>query len=402
MVTLLPKVRSFGEEFGEAIGGGLGQGYQQGREESRKMAELARENAEIKEATGIDLSGQTDPEMRKASFIEQLRGQQRSQEKPLNPLQEAQTKLAEAKIGQIQSQKDIFNRLTGNKTTKELSGSKETFPEQEIKDLSKQEHDILSEMSEENLNQLAAFSGQLGEEGIIGNIAKNELDKRKEEQKNRTAKEKQYFKFNEPKLSEIAGKQRNLQLEGARLDRLDELFKEKEKFPSSFTAALFTKEGALNDIAYSQLTPEAQESVKLIIDMTSGIKDTYGARVTNFDLQTYLRKLPSLLNTPEGKERIIRDLKSINHINQLYNQGIQNIFDEAGGSDKIAFSDAEKRFTKKYGKEIDSLLKEFVTPSQKKFKSFPEPSKYLGRKVKNDETGEIFISDGKEWKLFKE
>jgi hypothetical protein len=139
----------------------------------------------------------------------------------------------------------------------------------------------------------------------------------------------------------------------------------------------------------------------LIIDSTSNIKDTYGARVTNFDLQTYLRKLPSLLNSPEGKMRVLRDLKIINQLNQLYENGIQDIFDEAGGTDKIPFSVAEKKYQKKYGTQEKELIDQFVSPEKGMFKQLPDANKNLGKKIKNTETGEILISDGAEWKPYK-
>jgi hypothetical protein len=258
-----------------------------------------------------------------------------------------------------------------------------------------------SSWTDEEVKLASSFAGQQGEPGIIGKLAENESKIRERTQANRTAKEKEYFKYNEPKLSEIATKQRTLQQDAARYDRMQELFQERDKFPSPLLVGLFSKEGQLNDVAYSLLSPQAQEAVKLIIDSTSGIKDTYGARVTNFDLSTYLKKLPSLLNSAEGRDRVLRDLKIINDVNQAYNRGILDEFDEAGGSDQIPFSVAEKRFDKKHGKEINNFLKEYVNPTKKDFKDRPNPEQYLGKKIEDVDTGEILISDGKTWKLYQ-
>jgi hypothetical protein len=252
----------------------------------------------------------------------------------------------------------------------------------------------LLSMGAENISDQDILAASL----VNPTLAKLMQDQKDAAVRPKSEKEKEYFKINEPKLMEVADSERKTQMEGARLDRLSELFSDPKKFPSGFTAAIFTRDGQIDEKAYALLSPEAQEALKLIIDMTSDIKDSYGSRVTNFDLQTFLKKLPGLMNSPEGKERVIRDLKKINEINQLYNRGIQDIFDQAGGSDKIPWSQAEKIFRKKYGKQLDSLTKEFVKPNQKSFKGFPTASDYLGQRIKDPKTGEIFISDGTVWK----
>lgn len=299
-----------------------------------------------------------------------------------------------ARLQQIEEQNQMFNQLRGQPQQQDQSGMDSGQPQEN-------KQGGIESFPEEDLHQMASFKGQPGKQGVIGNMADAEIHRRKELEKGKTAKEMKYFEMNEPKLATISDQERKLDIENARYERMGELFSDPSKFPSGLTAALFSKDGQLRDTAYSQLSPEAQEAVKLIIDSTSNIKDTYGARVTNFDLQTYLRKLPSLLNSPEGRTRVLRDLKAINEINQLYNRGIQQVFDDNGGTDKIPFSTAEKIFKHKYGDQLKGLLKEFAQPSKKNFSEKPNPSKYLGKKIKDSETGEIFISDGNEWKPFE-
>lgn len=380
---------------------------QQQQQQQRQQQLMQRENQQIMKNWGADLSGVVDPKTRQIIVSELLK--QGAPAKPLNPLQQSQKALTEARIKDLEGTGGFFNEIMGAQGGQ---GDQETSPDQ-MQDINQQIMEgpeqqttqqpqgfDISKLPEDTLRKISGFKGQPGKKGVIGNIAQTELDRRKEENLLRTKKEIKYFEMNEPELKKIAETERKLDIENARFGRLQELFSDTSKFPSSLIASLFSKEGQINDIAYSQLSPEAQEAVKLIIDSTSGIKDTYGARVTNFDLQTYLRKLPSLLNSPEGRERVLRDLMSINDINQLYNRGIQDVFDSAGGSDKIPFSEAEKRFKQKYGKELNQKLKDFTMPEKKKFDEKPDAKKYLGKKIKDAETGEIFISDGVEWKLF--
>jgi hypothetical protein len=373
-----PRKPTTAQRLSQGVGRGLEIGQQLMQQHQAKQAV---------QQLGLDPAILQLPEQAQAEYFKQIFAPQ----KQMTPLQQSQKSLADERLKALQGQQDLFKQLTGSARDQN----------QREPGMESGEQNLLSQLPEDNLRQLSAFAGQPGEQGVIGNIAKSELERRSGEKKEKTAKEKQFFKLNEPKLMEISDIQRKLEMEEARYDRLQNLFSDPNKFPSSFTAALFSKEGQINDLAYSQLTPEAQEALKLIIDSTSNIKDTYGARVTNFDLQTYLKKLPSLLNTHEGKMRVLRDLQVMNKINQLHASGIQQIFEEAGGTDKIPFSTADTRYKKRYGSLEKDLKEQFVNPEKGSFSELPDANKYLGRKIKNPETGEIFISDGKEWKPFK-
>jgi hypothetical protein len=379
-----PREPSVGQRLSNALGTGIqGLGQIQQQYQQQEAQRRALENF------GIDPSATALPENAQAAFFKQ----KFAPEKQMTPLQLAQQALAEERLKALKQQQNVFGKFFGDGQQEMTDGGTQATQTQEPLDLSK--------VPEEKLRQGAAFAGQPGQMGIYGNMYKAELEKKEKENKERTAKEREYFKLNEPKVIELSETSNKLQMENARYERLGELFSDPSKFPSSFTAALFSKEGQINDLVYSQLTPEAQEAIKLIVDSTSNIKETYGARVTNFDLQTYLRKLPSLMNTPEGKMRVLRDLQVMNKLNELHAQGIMDVFDEAGGTDKIPYSTAKKLYKKKYGALERQLIEQFVHPEKGTFTDMPEPQKHLGRKIQNPETGEVFISDGVEWKPFK-
>ncbi len=374
---------SFAEKFGRAF-----QNFGQSAAQNVPAFFVSRENTknenEAAKKLGIDLQGVTDPETRKHLFIEALKQQGNREE--LGIKQKSQADQFQRMMGMLGlgqgSQNPLMNQTPS--TNPNPQGSDEY-------QLDNNEQSSASRLSDDQILALSFMDPQ---------IAKLAQAQKEANERPKSEKQREYFKLNEPKLAEIADTERRLALENSRLGRLSNLFSDPSKFPSPFTAALFTREGQINDIAYSQLTPEAQEALKLITDFTSGIKDSFGARVTNFDLQTYLKKLPGLLNSPEGKTRVVRDLKEINDINQLYNSGIQKIFEDAGGSDKLPFSKAETIFKKKYGKQLDKMLENFVSKGERNVKSLPEPTKFLGKKFRNDRTGELFISDGTSWKPY--
>lgn len=203
----------------------------------------------------------------------------------------------------------------------------------------------------------------------------------------------------EPKLQEMETKLGGLEQSGMRFKRLGELFSPdlENKFPSSLSVGLFTKDGELRPTAAALLSPEAQEAVKLVSDELSGAKDTFGARVTNFDLQSYMKRLPTLLNSAEGRRRVLRDLRIMNKINQLHHEGILNIVDKHGGAGKMPISKAERIFKNEYKDEMEELRDEFVNPNKKSFSSLRDPASYPGKRMIDEETGQIFKSNGQEW-----
>ena len=132
--------------------------------------------------------------------------------------------------------------------------------------------------------------------------------------------------------------------------------------------------------------------------MLQGAKETFGARITNFDAKTYLKKLPGLLNTPAGRKRVLRDLQILNRLNQIHREGVMTQFEKAGGPGSIPYSTAVSRARKADNKEIMQLRDEFINPNRNKFASMPQASIHKGRRVEDESTGQIFISDGNEWK----
>ena len=215
-------------------------------------------------------------------------------------------------------------------------------------------------------------------------------------------KEHDIFAKNEPELVKMEDELHNLELEDARYGRLEELFADESKFPSAVLAAALSKEGQIRPIAGALLTPEAQEAVKLITDSLSGAQNTFGGKVSNFEAATYLKGKPSLLNTAEGRKRVLQDLRLINNFNRLSDEGVLDIIQQKGGADKISLSSARRIWKKQHEGDIKEFKEKLANPTGSKFNSISQadPSKFLGRKIQNEETGEVYISDGKEWKPF--
>lgn len=382
MVQVLPQIPSFGARLGQVLGGvgeSVAGGLQKRFDRSALQNIINQLPPEIRGlAAGLS---QVSPQYAGAiaPLVTQA-GQQAQQDAQLlqaqQKLRAAQPQVPQRAAGALSPEQQQVQQPTQSQAATANDASQPAVDAQNIQT-----------WPQSSIDELVAR----------GNIAAQKEQARRLLEQQRTEKRQSaYFKKNEDKLSELSDKLSTLETEDMQFDRLGELA-DSGKLPNNFAVALFSKGGQLNDKAYALLSPEGQEFIKIIVDNTKGIKDTYGARVTNFDLETYLKRLPSLLNSPKGRERVIRDLKVINQINRLESQGILQEFERAGGSDKIAWSQAQARSRKELHDQIQELRNEYVRGGQKEWAALPNAALYKGKRIGDPETGEQLISNGVEW-----
>lgn len=77
-------------------------------------------------------------------------------------------------------------------------------------------------------------------------------------------------------------------------------------------------------------SPESQLFVKTVTNFIKRAKDTFGTRVTNFDLDSFKQGLPTLANSREGRELILEQMDIVNRLNSLDEDAILNTYDHYG------------------------------------------------------------------------
>lgn len=143
---------------------------------------------------------------------------------------------------------------------------------------------------------------------------------------------------------------------------------------------------------------DTQEFVKIVNDFLSGAKDTFGARVTNFELDRFMKRLPTLLNTEEGRRAILRQMEIINEINTLHDQGVLDEFDKRGGIRKIDYDQAVRNSKRKIKPEIEDLRKEYISHGKPLLSTEKKSSEI---EAINPQTGQrLILKDGK-WQVKK-
>lgn len=202
MVTVLPQVDrspSFGQRLSQGIGGGLEMGSQIYNEHQKK---------EAFQSLGIDPRVANLPKEAQGAYFKQIF----APEKQMTPLQQSQQKLAEERLKALQGQQNLYQRLFGDEQSEVPSKNPISSQSQQG-----QSGFDLSIIPEDKLKQGAAFAGQPGEAGVLGNMFKGELERRGEEKKYSFEREKlgrhEETEISKPVLIEMNQIRKNIPLQ---------------------------------------------------------------------------------------------------------------------------------------------------------------------------------------------
>lgn len=132
-------------------------------------------------------------------------------------------------------------------------------------------------------------------------------------------------------------------------------------------------------------TAEEQLFVKTVNDFTVKAKDSFGARVTNFELDRFMQRLPTLANSESGRRLIMRQMMIINQINQMEKKALQEVFDQYGVRN-IDYADAENKAREKIKDQKETLRKEYINFEQLAKKEEAELIKNVKEKVREGYT----------------
>jgi len=174
--------------------------------------------------------------------------------------------------------------------------------------------------------------------------------------KERTVLKSQLLKENSSEYKELGENLTSSDREILRYEQLEQL-NASGKLPTGFQK--YNINWTTGDIRVPALAnAETQLYVKTINDFTTAAKDTYGARVTNFELGAFMKRLPTLANSEQGRRLILTQAKAMKAIDRLRNESIQQVYDHYGvqkidraSAERIA-KDLRKDDEKKLIKEV--------------------------------------------------
>ena len=103
---------------------------------------------------------------------------------------------------------------------------------------------------------------------------------------------------------------------------------------------------------------DTQLFVKTVNEFIKGAKDSFGARVTNFELDKFLQGLPTLANSPEGRRVILKQMEVVNKLDQLEKKSLLDVYRHYGRG-KIDNIRAREISEQSRVKQEERLIEEF-------------------------------------------
>ena len=160
--------------------------------------------------------------------------------------------------------------------------------------------------------------------------------------------------------------------ENIRLDRMEKLQEKGELSTPAMVKTLNTLGIPLAVLS----NPDSEEYAKLEADFLRDVRNVFpGGRITNFEIQAYLKTVPGLMNSPEGQEAIIRNRRLFNEAKKARYDAYREILNENDG-----------RKPRNMGVLIDDRIRDKMIDIETRFKDgvqneiekFQQPIRMIG------------------------
>ncbi len=383
-----PEKKSFGASFSEGLSKHLPDALGNLIERKRREKELSEEDKALEEQ-GIHVKGIKNPKIRESLLEQHQKGQKREFDELENS---KHSETIQKYFGKDASA--IYDALTeGGKTSFFQSLFANTL------DRDMPTNEFLAKFMMENQQDFKQPEAQdenpkNGEQQLPGMGQPKPVERDVDYGLNRkelTNRQEKRYEKNLPLYEAEDAKRHGLQAESETLDILQEL-DATDKLPKGFGRLNVNyKEGNL--LIPALASPEAQRYVKTVNQFLNKAKDTFGSRVTNFELDRFLQQLPTLANTREGRAEIIKQMKYFNKIETTYHDELQKYVDEKGGIRNVDWDVAKRK--------AEERSKPLIAEAKKEFKDAEKNAKSLyDNKVTNLRSrlqkGEILVEkDGR-------
>lgn len=122
--------------------------------------------------------------------------------------------------------------------------------------------------------------------------------------------------------------------------------------------------------------PDTEEYSKLEADFLRDVRNVFpGGRITNFEIQSYMKTVPSLMNSKEGKKAIIRNRRLMNEAKKLRYDAYREILKENKGRKPRNLGNL---IEDKIGGRLAAIENEFREGIQNEIERFQQPLRMVG------------------------
>ena len=346
-IQVLPQVRSTGQQAGENFGGGISQALQQFGQHKLQQMQQRQHRGQLGHALkslGLPEEVAFLPENLQQVFLKQhlAQPQQQAFAEALGGLLGGEQQPQQA--GQAQQMQGVQEQ--GQQMAPQLQQAMGQQPQQQVQG---QRAPNLKGLNQQQATQLAqlGLKKQAIEEQRRQFMTKQEL----EQQKRQDRKQMHWDKETAPVYKEISDFAKAAKDSDIRLGRMEELNEGKGLNNAAFESILKTAEGILPFGMQLDLTAlrsaDSQEFNKLSTDFLKDAKKFFGSRVTDSEIKLFLKTVPQLSNTQEGRRRVIQNLRLFNEAATIRSDIADNIIEENGGDRPYNFKSLIERRAKK-------------------------------------------------------
>lgn len=115
--------------------------------------------------------------------------------------------------------------------------------------------------------------------------------------------------------------------------------------------------GALED-------PHSELYQKLSQDLLKGLPETYGNRILKVEVDNFLKTIPQLMNSPDGRRMIASNMLKLGEMKEVYYKAMRQMQQDYLDSDKPLPKDFEQRIFDQVLPQINRINEEFVKLSE--------------------------------------
>lgn len=200
----------------------------------------------------------------------------------------------------------------------------------------------------------------LTEAGVSRENAKSEADLAVEEEKNRAKERKERYAYNQKFIDATTSKYKAFSQETKpRLMQMQSLATNEDLMSPS--AAKFAQSVGLPISILSNPSSELYD--KLSNDLLKGLPETFGNRILKVEVENFLKTLPSLLNSPQGRRMVSSNILKLGEMKELeYNEmrRLQKKYDDLGQPLPYDF---QQKIMDNIEPSMEKLRNEFVSLS---------------------------------------
>ena len=265
---------------------------------------------------------------------------------------EEERQLPEGSLNKFRSNPSLANQVT--KPVKKTQASQSIEPEQLkiIENIRKTpEYAQADELGKYQLMTSA---------GVSRENAKDEANISGEKIKRSDASFEKAYKYNEPFINETTSKFQSFESETK--PRLMYLAKEAKNedligpTAAAFLEAMGIPLGALEN-------PNSEAFQKISQDLLKGLPESYGSRILKVEVDNFLKTIPTLMNSPEGRRMIASNMLKLGEMKEVFYNEMRKQQKDAIESNKMPI-DFQQNVFDAVRPQIDRVNREFLKMSE--------------------------------------